>query len=190
MSYILLCCIINIDMIDHQEGIYEKNGNKQVNISSSTSRFPKENNIDSLDRKIMSLMISGLTNKEVSNKLKAPLSTVQRRSRRLIRRGILTMKTEVNLPMMGYKKGLIHVYITNGNIEQIAHRISISDSIESVEIHIGNSDMIGNVIYNDSMQLVQTISDIKKIEGVEHIVWSEEVYSIKDNTNKMARLLS
>lgn len=177
-------------MIYHQEGIYEKNGNKQVNISSSTSRFPTENNIDSLDRKIMSSMVTGLAIKEISNKLKIPLSTVQRRSRRLIRRGIITMKAEVDLAMMGYKRGLIHVYIANGNIEQIARRISILDSIESVEVHIGNSDMLGNVIYNDSRQLLQTISDIKKIEGVNHIVWSEEVFKIKDDTNKLAHLLS
>ncbi len=177
-------------MFDRQDSIYEKNGNKQVNISSSMSSFPAKNKIDSLDFKIMSLMVSGLANKEISIELKVPLSTVQRRSRRLIRRGILATKTEVNLEMMGYKKGLIHVYIDNGNIEQIARRISALDSIESVEIHIGNSDMIGNLIYNDSKQLLQTISDIKKIEGVDHIVWSEEVFNIRDNANKLARLLS
>jgi DNA-binding Lrp family transcriptional regulator len=139
-----------------------KKGNKQVNISSSTSIFQPENRLDSLDLKIISLMVMGLANKEISNKLTVPLSTIQRRTRRLIRRGIITMKAEVNLPTIGFKKGLIHVYITNGNIEQIARKISTLDSIESVEIHIGNSDMIGNLVYNNSMQLLQTISDIKK----------------------------
>jgi nitrate reductase NapAB chaperone NapD len=100
------------------------------------------------------------------------------------------MKAELNLPMMGYKKGVIHVYIGNGDIEQIARRISTLDSVESVEIHIGNSDMISNIIYNDSKQLLQTISNIKKIEGVENIVWSEEVYNIRDSNSKLTRLLS
>ena len=177
-------------MIDHQEGVYEKNENKQVDIASSTSRFPVENKMDPLDVKIMSLMVTGLANKEISNRLKVPLSTIQRRTRRLIRRGVITMKAEVNLLMIGYKKGVVHVYISNGNIEQIARRISTLDTVESVEIHIGNSDMIGNIFYNDSRQLLQTISDIKKIEGVEHIVWSEEVFNIRDDTDKLARLLS
>lgn len=100
------------------------------------------------------------------------------------------MKAEVNLEMMGFKKGMIHVYLTNGNIDQIAHKISTLDPIESVEIHIGNSDLISNIIYNDSRQLLQTISDIKKIEGVDKIVWSEEIYDVKDNNNKWARMLS
>ena len=177
-------------MVDRQESIYEKNSNTQVNISSSTSVFSAKKKTDSVDLKIMSLMVAGLTNKQISTELKIPLSTVQRRTRRLIRQGIVTTRTEVNLETIGFKKGLVHVYITNGNIDQIARRISALDSIESVEIHIGNSDMIGNIIYNDSRQLLQTISDIKRIEGVDHIVWSEEIFSIKDNTNKLSRLLS
>jgi DNA-binding Lrp family transcriptional regulator len=177
-------------MTDHQNPVYEKNENKQVNISSSTLRYPTEKKMDSLDPRIISLMVTGLANKEISTKLKAPLSTTQRRTRKLIEQGIVTMRAEVDLAMMGYKKGLIHVYISNGNIEQIARRISTLDSIESVEIHIGNSDMIGNVIYSDNRQLLQTISDIKKIGGVDHIVWSEEVFNIRDYTNKFTDLLS
>jgi hypothetical protein len=103
---------------------------------------------------------------------------------------MMSMRAEVNLQMMGFKKGLIHVYISNGNIDQIARKISSLEPIESVEIHIGNSDMIGNVIYGDSRQLLQTISDIKKIEGVDKIVWSEEVFNIKNNENNMANLLN
>ena len=144
---------------------------------------------DSLDMKIMSLMLSGLANKQIATKLKVPLSTIQRRTRKLVQKGIVTVKAEVNLEMMGFKRGLIHVYISNGNIDQIARRISTLDPIESVEIHIGNSDMIGNVIYNDSKQLLQTISDIKKVEGVDKIVWSEEVYNIKNNNNQLVSLI-
>jgi len=56
---------------------------------------------------------------------------------------------------MGFKQGLIHVHINSGNI----------DSIQS-EIRLGNSDMTGNAIYRDNMQLIQTISNIKKIKVV------------------------
>jgi DNA-binding Lrp family transcriptional regulator len=134
-------------------------------------------------------MLSGLTNKQIAIKLKAPLSTIQRRTRKLIQKGMVTIKADVNLEMMGFKRGLIHVYISNGNVDQIARKISMLDPIESVEIHIGNSDMIGNVIYNESKQLLQTISDIKKVEGVVKIVWSEEVYNVKENNNKLVNLL-
>jgi hypothetical protein len=36
---------------------------------------------------------------------------------------------------------------------------------ESVEIHIGNSVKIRNVIYKDSRHLLQTLSEINRLEG-------------------------
>lgn len=171
----------------------DNNNSSRVNKSSSSSsavEFTPTRKMDPLDIKIMSLMVSGLPNKLIASKLKVPLSTIQRRTRRLIEKGMISMRAKVNLQMMGFKKGLIHVYVSNGNIDQIAQKICLLDPIESVEIHIGNSDMIGNAIYNDSKQLLQTISDIKKIDGVEKIVWSEEVYNFTSNDNKMANLLN
>jgi hypothetical protein len=41
---------------------------------------------------------------------------------------------------------------------------------ESVEIHIGNSVKIRNVIYKDSRHLLQTLSEINRLEGVEKTV--------------------
>jgi Lrp/AsnC family transcriptional regulator, regulator for asnA, asnC and gidA len=145
--------------------------------------------VDTLDVKIMSLMIVGLANKEIATRLKIPLSTIQRRTRKLVESGIISMRAEINLQMMGVKKGNIHVYLHDGNIDQIARKIGTINMIDSVEVHIGNSDLIANVLYTDSKQLLQTISDIKKIEGVEKIVWSEEVYNVSNNNNLINILL-
>ena len=175
---------------NHNNTNNNNNHVKKSLASSSAVEFSPTKEIDPLDAKIMSLMVSGLPNKQIAGKLKVPLSTIQRRTRKLIEKGMISMRAEVNLQMMGFKKGLIHVYISNGNIDQIARKISLLEPIESVGIHIGNSDMIGNVIYGDSQQLLQTISDIKKIEGVDRIVWSEEVYNFTSNDNKMASLLN
>jgi DNA-binding Lrp family transcriptional regulator len=174
---------------------HTNNNNNNIRVtksftSSSAVGSSTIKKMDPLDVKIMSLMVSNLPNKQIASKLKVPLSTIQRRTRKLIEKGMISMRAEVNLQMMGFKKGLIHVYISNGNIDQIARKICSLDPIESVEIHIGNSDMIGNAIYNDSKQLLQTISDIKKIDGVEKIMWSEEVYNFTSNDNKMANLLN
>jgi hypothetical protein len=47
--------------------------------------------------------------------------------------------------------------------------------MESVEIHMGKYNMIGKIICRDSKYLPRTLSNIKKLDGVEEIVWSEEV---------------
>ena len=176
-------------MINHNNNVNKKNDNNRINNGSSAVALVPTRKLDSLDMKIVSLMISGLANKQIATKLRVPLSTIQRRTRKLVQKGVVTVKAEVNLEMMGFKRGLIHIYINDGNLDQIARKISTLDPVESVEIHIGNSDMIGNVIYNNSKQLLQTISDIKKLEGVDRIVWSEEVYNIKNNNDRITSLL-
>jgi Lrp/AsnC family transcriptional regulator for asnA, asnC and gidA len=79
-------------------------------------------------------------------------------------------RSEVNYEKMGIKTGMIHIYLRDGNVDQLAHKLSTFDTVASAEVHIGNSDLIANVQYSNSKQLLQTISDIKKIEGVDRIV--------------------
>lgn len=85
---------------------------------------------------------------------------------------------------------LAHVYLVDGNIDQVVRKISTFDAVTSVGIHIGNSDLIANTVYKDSRQLLQTISNIKEIEGVDRILWSEEVYDLKNENNVIANMLS
>ncbi len=55
----------------------------------------------------MSLMISGQANKEIAANLKIPLSTIQRRTRKLIENGTIVTRSEVNFEKMGVKSGSI-----------------------------------------------------------------------------------
>ena len=50
--------------------------------------------------------------------------------------------------------------------------------ILSVAVHIGNSDLVALFVYRDSKQLLDIISETKLIEGVDKVLWSEEVYFI------------
>ncbi|CAN5564421.1 hypothetical protein BH18THE1_BH18THE1_08250 [soil metagenome] len=59
--------------------------------------------------------------------------------------------------------------------------------ILSVAVHIGNSDHVALFIYKDSKQLLDTISESKKINGVVRVLLSEEVY-IKMNESKLNML--
>jgi Lrp/AsnC family transcriptional regulator, regulator for asnA, asnC and gidA len=135
-------------------------------------------------------MVLGLANKELAANLKTPLSTIQRRTRNLIKNGTILTRSEVNYEKMGIKSGMIHIYLRDGNLDQLAHKISTFNTISSIEVHIGNSDLIANAYYRDNKQLLQTISDIKHIEGVDRIVWSEKIYDVRNsNANFINGLL-
>ena len=140
--------------------------------------------LDQTDIEIMDLMILGKNNKEISLTLKIPLSTAQRRVRNLISTGYITSDIQINYQKFGFKTGLLLVYLRNGNIEETAKKIHNLDQIISVEIHIGNSDILGNVIYKEGKQLLNLISAIRKMEGVERIVWSERIYQSPLKRNK------
>jgi DNA-binding Lrp family transcriptional regulator len=147
-------------------------------------------NIDAIDIKIINLMVLYKKNKEISQGLKIPLSTVQRRVRNLITARFVVSNIEVNYQMFGFKTGLVHVYLRNGNIEETTKKIENLNQITYVEIHIGNSDILGNVIYKEGKELLNLIATIKKMQGVDRIVWSERVYQSPPKGNEsMAYIL-
>ena len=138
--------------------------------------------VDDVDMKIIDLMIKGNNNKQIAFEISVPLSTVQRRTKRLISEQAVLTKTELNYEKFGFKKGLLHIYVSNGDIEKIAKGISKLRGISSIEIHIGNSDIIGNVIYKNAMELLDLMTDAKKMDGVDKVVWSEQIYSFPANS--------
>ena len=140
------------------------------------SRNRLDRNIDEIDIKIIDLMLLKKNNKEISKDLHMPLSTVQRRVRNLVSAGYVILSPQINYQKFGFKTGLVHVYLRRGNIDEIANKIQNQKQVSSVEIHLGNSDILGNVIYKESKELLDLISAIKKMEGVERIVWSERIY--------------
>ena len=52
------------------------------------------------------------------------------------------------------------------------------EGIISVAIHVGNSDILAEFVYINADSLVDIISSIKKIEGVERIMWSQEIENL------------
>jgi len=127
---------------------------------------------------MIALLVTGHDNKQISELLKIPLSTVQRHTRKIMLSGIVHTKIEPNFLRLGIKKGLLHVYLSNGDIKEIATKISKMDGILSCSVHVGNSDVVGEFVYEDSEQLVDTISNIRHLEGVSNVLWSEEIYSV------------
>ena len=131
---------------------------------------------DNIDIKIIELMVDGRNNKQISSQLSMPLSTIQRRVRTLLVSGIITPRVHLNYEKLGFKTGLLHIYLKDGDIDEIAKKVYEVDGITSFEIHIGNSDILANVVYKEGKELLNIIVAIKKLEGVERIVWSERIY--------------
>jgi DNA-binding Lrp family transcriptional regulator len=137
-----------------------------------------EISLDDTDFKIISLLVTNHDNKKISEDLKIPLSTIQRRVRNIMLSGIVNTRVEPNFKRLGIKKGLLHVYLSDGNIKRSTSEVAKMDGVLSASVHVGNSDIVSEFVYEDSEQLVDTISKIKHMDGVDRVLWSEEVYEV------------
>lgn len=61
------------------------------------------------------------------------------------------------------------------------------DRVLTSAIHVGNSDIVSDFVYEDSEQLIDTIAKLKRPKSVERTLWSEEVYEIPVEPNKIVR---
>jgi DNA-binding NarL/FixJ family response regulator len=66
-------------------------------------------NIDETDNKIIELLVQGKSNQEISKEINVPISTVQRRTRAILNKEIVTSTVQINYVLLGFKTGLIHV---------------------------------------------------------------------------------
>ena len=130
---------------------------------------------DELGLKVLSCMLSGDSNRVIATKLKKPMSTIQRRTRQLIEDGLIKTRYELDYNRFGFKKGLLHVYLSNGNSQEILEKLTLHEYIISASIHIGNSDILAEYACFDSVELLKLIADVKKMPHIQKVVWSEEV---------------
>lgn len=87
----------------------------------------------------------------------------------------LVSKVNINYKKLGYTQGLLHIYLSDGNLEDILEKVSMITGILSIQVHIGNSDILAGLVYKKGYELLKVIASIKKMDGVENVVWSEQV---------------
>ena len=141
--------------------------------------------IDYIDLRILDLMILNHDNKQISLELGIPISTIHRRIRRIIEKDLVAPKIQINYHRLGFRICLLHIYLSNGNFDNIIHEISIQKRIITIEIHLGNPDILAEAIYGEGFELLELIKRIKKIKGIENVTWTEKLLEYPVN-NKMS----
>jgi len=150
-------------------------------------KIEKAHNLDKIDYKIICQLLLGSDSKSISSLLHIALSTIQRRTRTIIFANIIKREYTLNCQSLGIFKVLLHIYISDGKLRETAEKISEMEGIISVSLHIGNSDILAEFVYVNANSLVDIISSIKKIEGVERIVWSQEIDKITITNDKVMK---
>jgi hypothetical protein len=88
---------------------------------------------------------------------------------------------------LGIKKGLLHTYLSDDQLGKTGEKISEMDGILSTTYHVGNSDKVSEFIYENSEDLIDTVADIKQMEGIERILWSEEIFKLSSHKENLMK---
>ena len=143
--------------------------------------------IDDLDQRLLELLIKGYENKQISVEVKTPLSTVQRRIRKIFESQYISRKNELNHKNLGLRKGYLQISLKGGNSYGVAQKLAGTSGIISVSEVTGNDfDILCICIFKNTEELFSLIENIKTIERINKVAWAEEVRSLPTEVEKIA----
>ncbi|HEX6068065.1 MAG TPA: Lrp/AsnC family transcriptional regulator [Nitrososphaera sp.] len=127
---------------------------------------------------IINYMLAGLSSTEIAQKMKRPLTTVQRRSKRLIDKGYVVGVIHINFKKFGLRRGLLHFKCKTTEMQEAVEKIAAIKGVESASGYLGSLDIIANVVYADSTEVLSIIRKARDMNLVTDVTWSEEIHSV------------
>lgn len=131
--------------------------------------------IDKIDQILIDLLLKGYTNKKIALEANSPLSTIQRRIRKIFENEYMYKKNELNHKKLGLRKGYLFISLKGNYSEQVAQKISNIKGITGVSLVTGSIDIQCGCLFRDTNDLFNIIESIKTIDRVDKVSWSEEV---------------
>lgn len=139
-----------------------------------------------VDKKILKTLLSStgeISSLTLSRELDIPLSTVQRRRKRL-EADFLEASYSPKLEKLGWRVAMLFVHTEKGNTIGVGKEIlSWKDSTVRVWRAIGaeTTDIITEAIFKENKDLMDIIERVKAIKGVTNISWIELVSTLGKN---------
>jgi DNA-binding Lrp family transcriptional regulator len=146
------------------------------------------------DKKILKALLSstgGVSSLTLSKELDIPLSTVQRRRKRL-EANLLEMSYTLKVERFGWRTATLFISTRNGMTAAVGKEIlSWKDSVSCVSRTMGENsiDLKADIVFKDNEELVEMIGRIKATEGVEKVSWSEQIRAIGHNSGLISYIL-
>ena len=150
----------------------DPNNNENINQESDYKL------IDELDQKLIGLLLEGYSNKNIALEAKSPLSTIQRRIRRIFEAQYLHKKNELNYKKLGLRKGYLLISLKGDDANLVAQKVSIIKGITCASLVTGSIDIMSTCLFRETSDLFNIIESIKTIERVDKVSWAEEVQDI------------
>lgn len=151
--------------------------------------------LSSVDKKILEYFFSSygnLTSMMLSKKLGVPLSTIQRRRKRL-EECLVEAGYTPKLDKLGWRTATLSVSAAGTDVAQLGRNIlERSEMVLSATRTIGESkvDLVLEIIFRTNSDLMSLIEQIKQKEGVRSVSWNESIELIGKNKTSYIKAIN
>lgn len=164
-------------------------------IANSNGKDSGSVSLTDVDKKMLQTLLttSGrISSLSLSRKLEIPLTTVQRRRKRL-EGEFLEVSYSLKLDRLGLRKVDLLISTSNGRASAVGMELLSHSAITRVSRSIGEHtiDLHAEMAFKDNRELMHVIEWIKALEGVNDVVWTESVSVIgKKNMAVLEKVLN
>jgi DNA-binding Lrp family transcriptional regulator len=135
-----------------------------------------------IDKKLLRFLLGPegqVSSHIISKKLGVPLSTIQRRRKRLETEYLIRPQL-LDMQKFGWRVIKLLMATEGGMTQAIGRALLSRKEVVSVVRTIGQHtiDLIAEVIIRDNAELLDLLEDVKAMEGVRDVVWTEVVETI------------
>ena len=151
------------------------------------SRERRKPDFSTADKKILKALVSSLgatSSLMLSRELDIPLSTVQRRRKKL-ESDFLEFYYLPKAEKLGWHTALIFISLDSGAANAVGKELlSWEDSVMSVARTMGDEriDLVAEVVFRNNKNLLEICDSVKSIPNVRSLFWTELVAEIGKNT--------
>jgi DNA-binding Lrp family transcriptional regulator len=152
--------------------------------------------LDTINLGIVEALVNNgdIKSAEIAAKLKIPLSTIQRRRSNLEKNMILKKNYTLDLKKLGLRVSEISVATRKGESQNVMNDFYNKHKkyIVDMALRIGNPDtnISFRVAHTDSNELFSLLEEIKGMDMVSMVQWSEYIMEKKNNTVSFSDLVS
>jgi DNA-binding Lrp family transcriptional regulator len=146
--------------------------------NSSETNVDLQLDLDKTDQQLIKLLLEGYSNKKIALQAKSPLSTIQRRIRKLFENEYVIKRNEMNHKKLGLRKVYLLISLKGDFSTPIAQKISNIRGITFIALVTGGIDILCICVFKDTDNLFKILENIRAIDRVDKVTWSEEVSTI------------
>lgn len=150
--------------------------------------------LTSVDKKMLETLFASegyISSLALSRKVDVPLSTVQRRRKRL-EDTLIDRNYSLKVEKFGFRRATLLVSINAGSPDRIGQSIlDEEDMVESAHRMLGESkiDLRLEAIIRTNAELMSLIDRVKAVDGVKDVFWSESIVLIGRNPATSKRIM-